>query len=242
MTPLDSFTLIGLPYVALVVFLVGTIFRYKMTKFSYSSLSSQFLEGRQLFWGTMPFHWGLLFLFLGHLVAFLVPRGLLAFNSHPVRLLIIEISALMFGLIVLVGLIILFVRRTANPRLRVVTTRMDIIVFVLLIVEVILGLSVALGYRWGSSWFASVLTPYLRSVIVLQPEIGAVASMPWVVKLHIILAYVIFLLIPFTRLVHLLVLPLHYIWRPYQLVVWSWDRRRVRRDDNEWSATKPTNN
>jgi len=242
MAPLDNFTLIGLPYVALVVFLVGTIFRYKMTKFSYSSLSSQFLEGRQLFWGTMPFHWGLLFLFLGHLVAFLVPRGLLAFNSHPVRLLIIEISALMFGLIVLVGLIILFVRRTANPRLRVVTTRMDIIVFVLLIVEVILGLSVALGYRWGSSWFASVLTPYLRSVIVLQPEIGAVASMPWVVKLHIILAYVIFLLIPFTRLVHLLVLPLHYIWRPYQLVVWSWDRRRVRRDDNEWSATKPTNN
>jgi len=242
MAPLDNFTLIGLPYVALVVFLVGTISRYKMTKFSYSSLSSQFLEGRQLFWGTMPFHWGLLFLFLGHLVAFLVPRGLLAFNSHPVRLLIIEISALMFGLIVLVGLIILFVRRTANPRLRVVTTRMDIIVFVLLIVEVILGLSVALGYRWGSSWFASVLTPYLRSVIVLQPEIGAVASMPWVVKLHIILAYVIFLLIPFTRLVHLLVLPLHYIWRPYQLVVWSWDRRRVRRDDNEWSATKPTNN
>ena len=242
MAPLDNFTLIGLPYVALVVFLVGTISRYKMTKFSYSSLSSQFLEGRQLFWGTMPFHWGLLFLFLGHLVAFLVPRGLLAFNSHPVRLLIIEISALMFGLIVLVGLIILFVRRTANPRLRVVTTRMDIIVFVLLIVEVILGLSVALGYRWGSSWFASVLTPYLRSVMVLQPEIGAVASMPWVVKLHVILAYVIFLLIPFTRLVHLLVLPLHYIWRPYQLVVWSWDRRRVRRDDNEWSATKPTNN
>ncbi|MCK5406381.1 MAG: respiratory nitrate reductase subunit gamma, partial [Candidatus Krumholzibacteria bacterium] len=90
MAPLDNFTLIGLPYVALVVFLVGTISRYKMTKFSYSSLSSQFLEGRQLFWGTMPFHWGILFLFLGHLVAFLVPRGLLAFNSHPVRLLIIE--------------------------------------------------------------------------------------------------------------------------------------------------------
>ncbi len=111
MAPLDNFTLIGLPYVALVVFLVGTIFRYKMTKFSYSSLSSQFLEGRQLFWGTMPFHWGILFLFLGHLVAFLVPRGLLAFNSHPVRLLIIEISALMFGLVVLSGLVTLFVRR-----------------------------------------------------------------------------------------------------------------------------------
>jgi len=242
MAPLNDFLLIGLPYAAMVIFLVGTIYRYKVTKFSYSSLSSQFLEGRQLFWGTMPLHWGLLFLFLGHLVAFLVPRGLLAFNSHPVRLLIIEISALMFGLVVLSGLVTLFVRRSVNPRLRVVTSRMDIIVGVLLILEVIVGIVMALTYRWGSSWFASVITPYLSSVLLFQPDINAVASLPWLVKLHIIGAYLILMLIPFSRLVHLLVLPLHYIWRPYQVVVWYWDRRRIRRSDNDWSVTKPTNN
>ena len=242
MAPLNDFLLIGLPYAAMVTFLVGTIYRYKVTKFSYSSLSSQFLEGRQLFWGTMPLHWGLLFLFLGHLVAFLVPRGLLAFNSHPVRLLIIEISALMFGLVVLSGLVTLFVRRAVNPRLRVVTSRMDITVGVLLILEVIVGIVMALTYRWGSSWFASVITPYLSSVLLFQPDINAVASLPWLVKLHIIGAYLILMLIPFSRLVHLLVLPLHYIWRPYQLVVWYWDRRRIRRSDNDWSVTKPTNN
>ncbi len=241
MAPLNNFTLIGLPYAALVVFLVGTIYRYKGTKFSYSSLSSQFLESRQLFWGTMPLHWGIMFLFLGHLIAFLVPRGLLAFNSHPVRLLIIEVSALMFGLVVLAGLVTLFIRRTTNPRLRVVTTRIDLVVEILLILQVVNGILVALLYRWGSSWFAAVLTPYLRSIVSFQPDIGAVAALPWMVKLHIVGAFVIVMMIPFSRLVHLLVAPLHYIWRPYQLVIWSWDRKKVRRPDSGWSATKPTN-
>lgn len=241
MVYLDNFLLIGLPYAAMVTFLVGTIYRYKATKFTYSSLSSQFLEGRQLFWGTMPFHWGILFLFVGHLIAFLVPKSLLAFNSHPVRLLIIEISAFMFALIVLGGLVTLFFRRTGNARLRVVTTRMDLIIFVLLIVEVIIGIGIALEYRWGSSWFAAVLTPYLRSLWLLQPDMSAVAAMPWLVKLHIIGAYIIFMLIPFSRLVHLLVVPLHYIRRPYQVVIWAWDRKRVRKPDNKWSATEPTN-
>ncbi len=241
MTPLNNFTLIGLPYAAMGVFLIGTIYRYKATKFSYSSLSSQFLEGRQLFWGTMPLHWGIMFLFFGHLVAFLVPSGLLAFNSHPVRLLIIEVSALVFGLIVLAGLVTLLVRRTTNARLKVVTTPLDLTVEVLLIIEVVIGLLVALFYRWGSSWFAAVLTPYLRSLFSFQPDISGVASLPWLVKLHIIGAYLIFMMIPFSRLVHLLVAPLHYIWRPYQVVIWSWDRKRVRSPDNDWSATKPKN-
>ena len=137
---LNNFTLIGLPYAALVLFVVGSIYRYQSTKYTYSSLSSQFLEGKQLFWGSMPFHWGLLVLFLGHLIAFLMPESLLAFNSHPVRLLIIEISAFMFALIVLVGILTLFVRRITNPRLQVVTTRMDLIVEILLILEVIIGI------------------------------------------------------------------------------------------------------
>lgn len=241
MLHLDNFLLIGLPYTALMMFLVGTIYRYKAKKFAYSSLSSQFLEGRGLFWGTIPFHVGLGILFLGHLTAFLIPRTLLAFNSHPLRLLVLETSAFMFALVVLIGLVTLFLRRTINDRLIVVTTRMDIIVEVLLIVEVIIGIWIALNYRWGSSWFAAVLTPYLRSVAMFQPDISAVATLPWIVKLHIVFAYTIFLLIPFSRLVHLLVVPLHYIWRPYQRVIWSWDPRQIRKPDGKWSATDPTN-
>jgi len=63
-----------------------------------------------------------------------------------------------------------------------------------------------------------------------------------IIQLHISLAFVIVLLIPFTRLVHLLVPPLHYLWRPYQRVIWNWDRKKVRDPKEPWSVTKPQNN
>ena len=100
----NNFILIALPYVALFVFVIGTIWRYRSTKFKFSSLSSQFLEGKDLFWGSVPFHWGMLVLFLGHLSAFLIPRGVLAWNSHPVRLLVLEITGFIFAIAVLVGI------------------------------------------------------------------------------------------------------------------------------------------
>ena len=118
---------------------------------------------------------------------------------------------------------------------------MDIVIVVLLLVEVCLGLWTAWQYRWGSSWFAATLTPYLRSIFVFDPEIAAVSAMPWPVKYHIVGAFLIVLLIPFSRLVHVLVVPFHYIWRPYQRVIWYWKRDRVRNPDTEWTVTRPKN-
>lgn len=242
MNSLDNFILIGFPYAALAVFLIGSIWRYRSTKFKFSSLSSQFLEGKELFWGSVPFHWGLLALFVGHLTAFLIPRGILAWNSHPARLLVIEIAAFIFAIAVLIGLINLIIRRLSSDRLRVVTSKMDLILLGLLLLQVITGLWIAYNFRWGSSWFSTVLTPYLRSLLTLQPDILAVSAMPWTIKLHIFGAYLIVFLIPFTRLVHLLVVPLHYIWRPYQRVIWTWSRKDVRNPKAPWSIKRPKNN
>ncbi len=233
---------IGLPYVALLIFLIGTIQRYRNTGFKVSSLSSQFLEGRRLFWGSVPFHIGILFVFFGHLTAFLIPRAVLAWNGDPLRLVILQVSAFSFGLCVLVGLGSLMLRRLTNVRVKMVTTKMDIVIECLLLIQVLLGLWVALGYRWGSSWFASDLSPYLWSLFAGQPSIGAVSAMPLPIQLHIINAFLIIAVFPFTRLVHLLVAPLHYIRRPYQRVMWNWDRRAVRDPNTPWSPTRPKNN
>ncbi len=238
----NNFFFIALPYIAVIVFLVGTIYRYRSTSFKYSSLSSQFLEGKKLFWGSIPFHIGILVVFLGHVTAFMFPRETLLWNSEPVRLIILEVSAFIFGLSVLFGLIMLFVRRITNARLRVVTTKMDIFIELFLIVEVILGCWIALGYRWGSSWFAADLSPYLWSIVKLSPQIDAVSAMPVVIKIHIIIAFSIVLIFPFTRLVHFLVMPLHYIVRPYQVVLWNWDRKAIRDPNTPWSPTPPKNN
>ncbi len=239
---LNNFFLIGLPYIALFVFLIGSIWRYTNTKFKYSSLSSQFLEGRQLFWGSVPFHIGILFLFFGHLTAFLIPRGVLLWNAHPARLIVLEVAAFIFGIAVLTGLLNLLYRRVANSRIAVVTSKMDYAILALLLLQVVSGLWVAYSFRWGSSWFASVLTPYLWSVFTLQPDIAAAAAMPWVVKFHIVGAYLFVLLIPFSRLVHFLVVPLDYLWRPYQQVVWYWPRREVRKAWTRWPQKQPQNN
>jgi nitrate reductase gamma subunit len=242
MNAFNNFFFIGLPYAAIIVFLVGTIHRYRATGFKYSSLSSQFLEGKKLFWGVMPFHWGILVVFIGHLLAFAFPKETLIWNSQPVRLIILEVTAFTFGLCVVFGLILLMIRRMTNIRVRMVTNRMDVVIEWLLLAQVILGCWIALGYRWGSSWFASDLSPYLWSIFKLNPDIEAVSAMPMVIKLHIIGAFLIVLLIPFTRLVHFLVAPFHYIWRPYQKVVWYWDKKKIRDPNTKWSPTDPKNN
>ncbi|MBI4509914.1 MAG: respiratory nitrate reductase subunit gamma [Deltaproteobacteria bacterium] len=238
----NVFLFVGLPYAAMLIFLVGTIQRYRSKGFKVSSLSSQFLEGKALFWGTIPFHFGILVVFLGHLTAFLIPRGTLLWNSNPARLIVLEVTAFTFGISVLVGLSSLLMRRIRNPRVAMVTTRMDVVLELLLLAQVVLGLWIALGYRWGSSWFAADLTPYLWSLFALDPNIVAVSAMPIPIKLHIVGAWVIFAVFPFTRLVHILVAPLHYIVRPYQVVMWNWDRKAIRDPGSPWTHTRPKNN
>jgi len=239
MAALDQFFFVIFPYVAVIVFVVVAIYRYRSSSFGFSSLSSQFLEGRRGFWGTVPFHWAILMLFLGHLVMFLFPGAILAWNSSPARLIAHEVVALMFGLTALVGLIALIVRRLSSARLRVVTSRMDLVIEVVLLAQIVLGCWIAIGYRWGSSWFAADLSPYLWSIFQLDPQPAAVNAMPLVVKLHILGAFAIVLLIPFSRLVHFLVAPFHYIWRPYQVVIWYWDRKRIGRADTAWAEKRP---
>ncbi len=242
MNAFNNIFFIALPYVALLMFLVGTIYRYKATKFKFSTLSSQFLETRKLYWGSVPFHWGILFLFFGHLTAFLFPGYILLWNHIPVRLAILEISAFVAGIITFLGLINLFYRRLANSRVRIVTNFMDIFLEILLFAQIFLGLWVAYGYRWGSSWFATILSPYLTSIFSLNPQIDAVVMLPLIVQLHIIFAFTIFMIIPFTRLVHLLVFPLSYLWRPYQKVIWNWNNKKIRNTKTKWTIHKPINN
>jgi nitrate reductase gamma subunit len=230
-----------LPYVAFAIFLVGSIYRYTKRGFQVSSLSSQFIEGKKLFWGSQPFHWGILVLFCGHLLAFMFPRAILAWNGVPVRLMILEISSFAFGLAALFGLVLLIKRRLTNKSLLVVTNKMDMVVYVVLLTQIVSGLGVAFFVRWGSSWFSSTLTPYLRSIFSFDPDISAVAEMPWWIQLHIISAFIIIAIIPFTRFMHFLVAPVDYAWRKYQLVIWNWNRKEIRKSKQHTFGKKPRN-
>ena len=237
----NTLMFVVLPYASFLLLIAGSIYRYKKKGFQVSSLSSQFIEGKKLFWGSQPFHWGILIIFFGHLIAFLFPRSILAWNGEPVRLLILEISSFAFGLAALMGLILLIKRRLETKTLLVVTNKMDMVVYTVLLTQIVSGLGVAFFLRWGSSWFASVLTPYLRSIFSFNPDITAVQEMHWLIQIHIISAFVIIGIIPFTRFMHFLVAPVDYIWRKYQVVIWNWNRKAIRNSTQHTFGKKTRN-
>lgn len=217
---LDTLFFGVLPYVAMVLFLVGTIHRYRTRTFTYSSLSSQLLENNHHFWAVVPFHYGIITVLTGHAVAFLLPRELLLFNSTPLRLYVLEVSALVFGLTTLIALVALVARRITDPRVRVVTSTADWILYGMLIVQVFSGVYVAIFLRWGSAWFAASAAPYLWSLLALRPDIAVVSMLPLMAKLHITSAWFVIAFFPFTRLVHILVVPNQYLFRKRQVVRW----------------------
>ncbi len=223
---LDILLFGALPYVAISLFLLVSIQRYRRDPFTFSSLSSQFLESRKLFWGSVPFHVGILTLFFGHLIGFLFPRQLTLWNLVPVRLFIIETAAFIAAILSLVGLVGLIMRRFSSSRLRANTSVADVVVYVLLLFQIITGMWIALYLRWGTAWYPQTLVPYLWSLVRFQPDIQRVAELDLLARLHVIGAFVVFAVFSFTRLVHALVAPVPYLWRPLQLVIWNRGRTR----------------
>ncbi len=216
---LDTVLFIALPYVAVVLAIVVGVYRYKSDRFSYSSFSSQFLENRRLFWGSVPWHYGIVTILGVHVFAFLFPGVCGALTANPARLYTIEVIGQSLALLALVGLALLLLRRSTDARVRVVTTPADWLLLIALLVQVILGFWVSFFYRWGSDWFLHTAQPWLLSLLVFQPRIEYVSALPAVVKWHMLWGFVIIALFPFTRLVHVVAYPITYLWRPLQVVI-----------------------
>jgi len=217
----NQIALVVFPYIAIVLAVVLGIVRYKNRQNTHTSMSTQFLEGRTHFWGSVPWHYGILLVLIGHILALFFPSGILAWNGSPVRLYLLETTGLALGLFAFIGLLLLLYRRVANPRVASESNGLNYIVLIILLIQVVTGLAIATMYRWGSSWGAGSLTPYLWSLLSLRPDIDLIATMPFLVKLHIFNAFLFILLLPFTPLVHIFSVPLSYAGRPPQVVIWN---------------------
>jgi len=208
------------PYISITLFIGVTIYRSVFREFTISSLSSQLLERKKLYWGSISFHYGIVLILIIHLLALLFPKGLLLWNSVPIRLYLLEFTGLALALWSLVGLLVLLWRRLGEPRIRAVSTPMDLIVLLLLLVSVVTGIITAVSYRFGSTWFTGVFTPYLGSIIKFQPRPALVSPLPWMIQLHVLNFFILLAVFPFSRLVHIITLPLGYLLRPWQIVIW----------------------
>jgi nitrate reductase gamma subunit len=202
--------------------IVGTLYRYMYSRYTWSSLSSQFLENKVLFFGSFPWHFGIVLILLAHIVTILVPSLVLGWNADPVRLYALEVTGLMLGILTLFGLLMFIYRRLTDSRVRAVTSSWDVFLIIILLIQVVTGLGTAIFFKWGSSWFAVSAVPYIWSILTLSPNVSFIADLHLVTKIHIFNAMIFILIIPFTRLVHFLAFlnPLKYLVRPHQIVRW----------------------
>lgn len=217
----DLFLFAAFPYAAFLVAVGAGVYRYFIDRFSYTSGSSQFLENRWLFWGSVPWHYGILTILAAHVLAVLFPGAFEGVLGDATRRFLLEATGLALGFLTLFGIGMLLVRRLVHRRLQAVMTPVEWVLLAVLFLQVASGVYVAWGYRWGAAWFLHTAVPWLRSLARLSPEVAYVAPLPGMVKLHIVNAFVILALLPFTRLVHLFTVPLSYLWRPHILFVWN---------------------
>lgn len=208
------------PYVAIVLAVAMSLYRYTIDRYSWSSQSSQFLESKALYWGSVPWHYALLAILAAHLLAVLFPTGWGELLGRPARLYFLEVTGLALGVSTVIAIFLLIVRRAANARVTAVTSMMDWLVLAALLLQVATGVYIAATLRWGSVWYLHTVTPWLWSLLKLDPQVQYLAVMPPVVKLHAVNAFVLVALFPFSRLVHIVSVPLAYLGRPYQGVIW----------------------
>ncbi|HET7305322.1 MAG TPA: respiratory nitrate reductase subunit gamma [Segeticoccus sp.] len=219
-----------LPYIAMAVFVVGHIWRWRYDQYGWTSRSTQLQERKVLKWGAPLFHYGTFAAIMGHVIGILVPKSwveAIGVNEHAYHLFSAS-AGLLAAALVIGGVLALALRRLLIPRVRATTTPVDWIALVLLGIMVGLGIATTainapMGYDYRdtiSVWFRSLFTGVV--------DVGVPESAPVIFQVHAIAAWVLFLLWPFTRLVHAWSYPLWYLWRPYVLY-----RSRVARNTNE---------
>ncbi len=222
-TPLD-FALFGIyPYIALTVFLVGSLLRFDRDQYSWKSDSSQLLRAGSLRWGSNLFHVGVLFLFFGHTVGMLTPHFLYEhFISAGNKQLMAMISGGIAGTLGFAGVSILLHRRLSDERIRINSKTSDILLLVLLWIQLALGLAtIPLSAQHLDGGMMMLLAEWAQRIVTFRGgAVELLASASWVFKLHMFLGMTVFVIFPFTRLVHVWsgFGTLAYVFRPYQLV------------------------
>jgi nitrate reductase gamma subunit len=210
------------PYVCLAVFLMGSLARFDRDQYTWKSDSSQMLRTGTLRWGSNLFHIGILFLFFGHFVGLLTPHWMYeSFISAADKQRMAIYSGGAAGLVCFVGLTLLLHRRLFDPRIRLTSHRTDIAILLILWVQLVIGL-VTLPYSFGHKDASAmlILADWAQRIVTLRPNADALMTLDWPYLIHLILGMTIFLLFPFSRLVHVWsgFASIGFIFRPHQIV------------------------
>ncbi len=210
------------PYVALAICLLGSWARFDLSQYTWKAGSSQMLSSRGMRLASNLFHIGVLFVLAGHFVGLLTPASVyhhVISTEH--KQLLAMVSGGFFGLLCLLGLVLLIKRRLSDPRVRATSSPSDILILLVLLAQLLLGLLTIVastGHMDGSVMV--MLADWAQNTVLLRPveAAAAIAPVSLVYKLHVLLGLTLFVLFPFTRLVHIVSAPVWYLGRRYQIV------------------------
>jgi nitrate reductase gamma subunit len=219
MTFLDQFLWVIYPYIVISIFILGLIMRYNTDQKRWTAKSSQLLEKRLLKWGSLLFHVGIIFVFFGHVAGIIVPLAFYELFGVPdvqYRLMASVMGGLS-GIAATVGLLILLYRRFLIKRIRLSSSISDLISIVLLVIVVLNGMVVTAAHSLDTSGFdyRANLAPWFRSIFSFSPNTLLMTMVPSIFKFHVFSAFTFFALMPFTRMVHILSLPITFLGRSY---------------------------
>ena len=221
---LENFLYGVYPYIALSIFVVGSWLRFDREQYTWKSDSSQLLSGKNLRLGSNLFHIGVIAIFFGHAVGLLTPHSVFTGLgvSDMTHQMIAIWAGTIFGSMCLVGALILWVRRMFNRRVSATSRGSDKFILSWILVTLLIGLStipVSLGHASHNDPSVMIaLAEWAQSIVYLRPEPALLAGVDTVFKLHLFFGMTVFLVFPFTRLVHVWSAPFSYAWRPYQIV------------------------
>ena len=217
-TILDIVLWVVLPYVCLAIFVVGHWWRYRYDKFGWTTRSSQLYESRLLRWGSPLFLFGILAVVAGHFIGLVIPEswthaiGITETGYHWMAVSLGVVA----GFCTLVGLAILIYRRRTVGPVFSATTANDKLMYFFLTVTILFGLAnTVVGNILSSYNYRADLAVWFRGIFWLHPDPVLMTDAPFTFKAHAILAFLLFAIWPFTRLVHVFSAPVGYLWRPY---------------------------
>ncbi|MFJ1863313.1 respiratory nitrate reductase subunit gamma [Streptomyces sp. NPDC088097] len=209
-----------LPYVSIALLVAGTLWRARYDKFGWTTHSSQLHESRLLRIGSPLFHFGMLFVVVGHVVGLLIPMSwtdALGLSDRAYHLLAVSTGAVA-GVAAAVGIAILVYRRFTVPAVRRATLKSDHLMYTFLLGAMVLGLTATVlnstGQTGGYNYREGV-SVWFRGLFTLQPDHQLMAGAPLAFRLHVLFAFTLFALIPYSRLVHIFSAPLRYLFRPF---------------------------
>jgi nitrate reductase gamma subunit len=215
----ELFWWVVLPYLALAIFVVGHIWRWRYDQFGWTSRSTQLQERRLLKWGSPVFHYGTFAAIAGHVIGILIPQAWTNAIGIPESAYrwFSAAAGTVAAVLVIGGVIILAGRRLLVPRVRATTDAVDYVALVLLLIVILTGIIPTIGVNLlghGYNYRVSV-APWFRGLFSFQPDTAAIAAAPLLYQIHATAAWLIWAVWPFSRLVHAWSVPLWYLWRPY---------------------------